>query len=264
MQEKENNVEKIVTETSTSQVDKIDDKEEKKDLKSDLDVLYEDNHIIVVIKPQNIPSQADISGDEDMLSKVKNYIKEKYNKQGEAFIGLVHRLDRPTGGLMVFARNSKSANRLSEQIRSNQMAKTYYAVTTQIPKQRSGNIINYLKKDVKSNIVKIVPQAEKDAKKAELNYKVLQTEGDLALVEVKLVTGRSHQIRVQFAGINCPLYGDNKYGKDKNKKSENLGLWAGRLEFLHPTTKQKMTFACPPRVQEKPWSNFYMDKYFLR
>lgn len=118
----------------------------KKDLKSDLDVLYEDNHIIVVVKPQNIPSQADITGDEDMLSKVKNYIKEKYNKQGEAFIGLVHRLDRPTGGLMVFARNSKSANRLSEQIRNNQMAKTYYAVTTQIPKQRSGNIINYLKK----------------------------------------------------------------------------------------------------------------------
>ena len=229
-----------------------------------LTVLYEDNHLIVVIKPQNVPSQSDITGDDDMLSKVKRYIKEKYNKVGEAFVGLVHRLDRSTGGIMVFAKNSKTASRLSQQIRDGEMKKTYYAVTTKIPQLRKGKLINYLKKDERNNIVKIVPQGEKFVKKAELSYEVLQTHDDLALVEVKLITGRSHQIRVQFAGINCALYGDNKYGKDKTKPTKNLGLWAGRLEFIHPTTKQKMTFACPPLESGKPWNYFYLDKYFLK
>ena len=230
----------------------------------DLFVLYEDNHLIVIVKPQNVPSQSDITGDDDMLSRVKRYIKEKYNKPGEAFVGLVHRLDRPTGGIMVFAKNSKTASRLSEQIKNNEMQKTYYAVTTKVPPLKKGTLVNYLKKDEKNNIVKIVPQSEQGVKRAELSYQVLQTEGDFALVEVKLITGRSHQIRVQFAGINCPLYGDNKYGKDKSKITKNLGLWAGRLEFIHPTTKQKMTFACPPLENTKPWDIFYMDKYFIR
>lgn len=231
---------------------------------SDLFVLYEDNHIIVAVKPQNIPSQSDISGDDDMLSKVKRYVKEKYNKEGEAYIGLVHRLDRPTGGIMVFARTSKAAERLSKQIRDNEMHKIYYAVTVKVPQLKSDTLINYLKKDEKNNIVKIAPQSEQGVKKAQLSYKVLQTKGDLALLEVKLVTGRSHQIRVQLAGINCPLFGDNKYGKEKNMQSTNLGLWAGRLELTHPVTKQKMTFACPPELDAKPWSYFYMEKYFIR
>ena len=229
----------------------------------DLIVLHEDNQVIVVIKPQNVPSQADISGDEDMLSKVKKYVKEKYNKEGEAYIGLVHRLDRPTGGVMVFARTSKSASRINKKIKNNEMNKTYYAVTTKTPQLRQGVLINYLKKDEKNNIVKIVPQLEQGAKRAELRYKVLQTEDEYSLLEVKLVTGRAHQIRVQFAGINCPLYGDNKYGKDKVKMSQNLGLWAGRLEFIHPTTKQKMTFAAPPE-NKLPWSKFYLEKYFIK
>lgn len=230
----------------------------------ELVVLYEDNHIIVVVKPQNIPSQGDISGDDDMLNKVKRYIKEKYNKEGEAFVGLVHRLDRPTGGIMVFAKTSKAAARLSQQIKDNQMNKTYYAITTQIPQIKQNILLNYLKKDEKNNIVKIVPQSEQGAKRAELSYKVLQTNENLALLEVKLITGRGHQIRVQMAGINCPLFGDNKYGKITNKKSVNLGLWAGRLEFLHPTTKQKMIFACPPDTSKEPWNKFYIEKYFLR
>lgn len=231
----------------------------------DLVVLYEDNHLIVVVKPQNIPSQSDITGDDDMLSRVKRYLKVKYNKEGEAFVGLVHRLDRPTGGIMVFAKNSKTASRLSEQIKNGEMKKIYYAVTTSIPQIRKGRLINYLKKDEKNNIVKIVPQTEKGVKRAELSYEVLQTDGNLALCEVKLITGRSHQIRVQFAGINCSLYGDNKYGKDKTSSTKNLGLWAGRLEFIHPTTKQKMTFACPPLNKDSmPWKKFYMDKYFLK
>lgn len=227
-------------------------------------VLYEDNHIVVVLKPHNVPSQADESGDKDMLSMVKEYVKEKYNKEGEAFIGLVHRLDRPTGGIMVFARNSKSASRLSKQIADNEMNKTYYAVTTAIPQQKSATLVNYLKKDAKNNVVKIVTLAEKGSKKAELSYKILATDGENALLEVKLITGRGHQIRVQLAGINCSLFGDNKYGKEKTKGTKNLGLWAGRLEFVHPVTKQKMTFAVAPDSEKEPWSKFYMDKYFLK
>lgn len=229
-----------------------------------LNVLYEDNHCIVVVKPQNIPSQSDISGDKDMLTMVKEYIKEKYNKEGEAFVGLVHRLDRPTGGIMVFAKTSKGASRLSEQIKNGEMNKTYYAVLTKTPQAKSDNLCHYLKKDEKNNIVKIAPRSEQGVKEAKLSYKILQTKDEMALAEVKLITGRSHQIRVQFAGINCPLVGDNKYGKDKTSSSKNLGLWAGRLEFLHPVTKQKMTFACPPDMESFPWNNFFMDKYFLR
>ncbi len=229
----------------------------------ELIVLYEDNQIVVVIKPHNVPTQADESGDDDMLSKVKRYVKEKYNKDGEAFIGLVHRLDRPTGGIMVFARNSKSASRLSAQFAGRDVKKTYYAITTKVPQAKTGHLVHNLKKDEKNNIVKIVPISEEGSKKAELDYKVLQIEGENALVEVNPLTGRGHQIRVQFAGINCPLYGDSKYGKDKSKISNNLGLWAGKLEFIHPTTKDKMVFACPPQ-KELPWSKFFMDKYFLR
>ncbi len=229
----------------------------------ELIVLYEDNHLIVVVKPQNVPTQEDFSGDEDMLSKAKKYLKEKYNKAGDAFVGLVHRLDRPTGGIMVFAKTSKAAARLSQQIKDNQMKKIYYAVTIKTPQLKQDTLINFLKKNEKENIVKIVPQSENGAKKAELFYKVLQTDGDYALLEVKLITGRGHQIRVQLAGINCPLFGDNKYGKIKNKISSNLGLWAGRLEFYHPITKQQMTFACPPDLDKEPWKKFYLNKYFL-
>ena len=229
-----------------------------------LTVLYEDNHVIVVIKPHNVPTQADASGDEDMLTKVKQYVKEKYNKEGEVYIGLVHRLDRPTGGVMVFARTSKAASRLTDQFKAHDIQKTYYAVTSAIPQAKNAHLVHNLKKDEKENIVKIVPVSEKDSKIAELDYKVLQTEDDMALMEVKPLTGRGHQIRVQLAGINCPLYGDNKYGKNKSKMSNTLGLWAGRIEFYHPTTKQKMTFAYAPDSENLPWSKFYMDKYFIR
>lgn len=229
-----------------------------------LTILYEDNHIIVVVKPQNIPSQEDNSKDVDMLTLVKNYVKEKYNKEGNVYVGLVHRLDRPTGGIMIFAKTSKSASRLSEQIKKGEINKTYYAVTTKAPKVKQGYLENYLKKDEKNNIVKIVPRSEEGVKIAKLSYKTLQTNNDLSLIEVKLITGRSHQIRVQFAGINCPLFGDGKYGKDKDVSSKNLGLWAGRLEFIHPVTKQKMIFAFPPPLDKQPWSQFFMEKYFIR
>ena len=228
-----------------------------------LNVIYEDNQIVVVIKPQNVSTQADVSGDDDMLSMVKAYIKEKYNKEGEAFIGLVHRLDRPTGGIMVFARNSKSAKRLSEQFATHDVEKVYYAVTNGVVKVKSQKLVNYLKKDEKENIVKIAPMSEKGVKKAELVYNVLEDNGKESLLEVKILTGRSHQIRVQLANIGHSLVGDVKYGKDKGRTS-NLGLWAGKLTFTHPTTKEKMVFIACPNENEKPWNKFKIEKYLQR
>jgi len=165
---------------------------------------------------------------------------------------------------MVFARNSKAASRLSEQICDHKMQKTYYAICKGCPKDKSGILVNYLKKDEKENIVKIVTMGSVDAKKAELEYKVLQTIGDESFLEIKIITGRSHQIRVQLAGINCPLVGDNKYGKDKTRASRNLGLWAGKLEFTHPVSKEKLTFMAMPDTSKSPWKDFYLDKYFIR
>ena len=229
-----------------------------------LDVLYEDNQIIVVVKPHNKPTQADESGDEDLLNEVKNYIKEKYNKPGEAYVGLVHRLDRPTGGIMVFAKTSKAAGRLCDQIKNDEMKKTYYVVCQGKLRSTGETLVNYLKKDEKNNIVKLVSQGETGAKKAELKYKVLESKDNLHLLEVELVTGRSHQIRVQLSGIGLPVFGDTKYNKNtKEKISKNLALWAGRLEFVHPVTKKTMVFVVPP-TKQAPWNKFYVDKYFLR
>ena len=229
-----------------------------------LTVLYEDNQIIVVIKPQNVPTQSDDSKDVDMLSMVKAYVKEKYNKEGEAFIGLVHRLDRPTGGVMVFARNSKSAKRLTEQFQAHTTEKIYYAVTNGVVKYKKDTLINYLEKNEKENMVKVVPMGVSGAKKAELVYEELENNGKESLLKIQILTGRSHQIRVQMANIGFPLYGDGKYGKDKNRATKNLGLWAGKLSFIHPVTKEKMVFIAMPDTSSLPWKKFNMEKYFVR
>ncbi len=228
-----------------------------------LTVLYEDNQIVVVIKPQNVPTQSDESGDKDLLSMVKEYVKEKYKKPGEAFVGIVHRLDRPTGGVMVFARNSKSAKRLSEQFNTHEVEKVYFAVVNGVVKVKSQHLVNYLKKDERENIVKIVPMSEKGSKKAELVYNYLEDNGKHSLLQVQILTGRSHQIRLQLANIGFPLVGDVKYGKDKGK-TQNLGLWAGKLCFVHPTTKERMVFMACPDAERQPWKSFNIEKYLNR
>ena len=225
-----------------------------------LNVIYEDNHVIVVIKPQNIPTQADESGDKDMLTIVKEYLKEKYNKPGEAFVGLVHRLDRPTGGVMVFAKTSKSATRLSEQIRNDEMSKKYVAVTLGVPKQPKMQLVNYLLKNAKTNSVSVVPELTTNAKKAILDYELKDVQGKYSLVDVDLHTGRSHQIRVQLKHIGCPIMGDIKYGGNEVKGC-NLALWAYELKFVHPTTKQKLTFKVYPPAENPPWRLFNLDKF---
>lgn len=226
----------------------------------ELEVLYEDNHIIVVNKPQNIPSQADSSEDEDMLTIIKNYIKEKDNKPGNVFLGLVHRLDRPTGGVMVFAKTSKAASRLSEQFKTDDVHKTYFAVVVGTPKEKSKHLVHYLKKDARENKVVVVPQFTEGAKHAELNYEVLDTQKGYSLVKINLITGRSHQARVQMKTIGTPIYGDQKYGGENMPKAY-LNLFAVQLVFDHPVTKEKMRFIVYPPEQNSMWKLFNIEKY---
>ncbi len=207
------------------------------DLVKSLNVLYEDNHIIVVEKPINIPTCEDDSKDLDLLSIVKLYLKEKYNKPGNVYLGLVHRLDRPVGGVMVFAKTSKAASRLNEQIKNDEFSKKYYAVIDGILKEKEGKLEDYLLKDVKTNKVVV----DKKGKYALLEYKVIDEKEKLSLVDINLHTGRSHQIRVQFSSRNYPLYGDQKYNKDA-KAGEQIALFSYFLSFKHPVTKEIMEF----------------------
>lgn len=225
-----------------------------------MEILFEDNHIIVVQKPQNILSQGDETGDQDMLNMVKKHIKEKYQKPGNVYVGLVHRLDRPTGGVMVFAKTSKAAERLSLQIQNGEFKKEYLCVVCGHPRMKADKLINYLEKDPKTNNVRIVPQSQMNAKRAELDYEVKDEKDELSLVKVRLATGRSHQIRVQMASIKCPIFGDYRYGKGEIGQGYNLALWAVKLSFLHPVTKERMTFKSLPPLST-PWKFFDIEKY---
>ena len=213
-----------------------------------LNVLYEDNHVIVVEKPVNIPSQGDKTGDVDMLSIVKHYLKEKYQKPGEVYLGLIHRLDRPVGGVMVFAKTSKAAARLSEQVRTKQFEKQYLVVVDGKMQQEKGILEDYLLKNERNNISKVVKEGTKNAKLASLDYEVLKYAEDiqLSVVKVNLHTGRHHQIRVQFASRGHSLYADQKYGT--RGRGKQIALWAYKLSFYHPISKQKLTFQVLPKM----------------
>ena len=229
---------------------------------NDLVILYEDNHIIVVLKPQNVPSQGDDSNDVDMLSIVKEYIKETYKKEGNVYVGLVHRLDRPTGGVMVFAKSSKAAARLSEQMKAGDFEKKYFAVLCGVPREKKAVLTNYLKKNAVNNMVYVCGPTVEGAKLAELDYKILLEADGLSLAEVRLHTGRSHQIRVQMNFLGTPVYGDMRYGGEKAKKGY-LALWAYSLSFTHPVLKERMVFKVQPPVDVKPWNEFDLEKPFL-
>lgn len=214
---------------------------------NNLNVLYEDNHIIVVEKKPNTLSQSDITGDIDLLTMAKGYIKEKYKKLGNVYIGLVHRLDRPVGGVMVFARTSKAAKRLNEQIKNHAFSKTYVAVLDGELKEGRGKLTNYLYKDKQTGKSKIVDKNYPDGKLSKLNYEVIGYASGKTIVKINLITGRHHQIRLQFKNIGYPLYGDQLYGK-QNK--EQIRLYAYKLEFNHPTTKERLEFKLLPKWEE--------------
>lgn len=213
-----------------------------------LNIIYEDNHIIVVEKPVNIPSQGDKTGDIDMLTLIKQYIKEKYNKPGDVYLGLVHRLDRPVGGVMVFAKTSKAAARLSEQVRVKDFKKKYLVVVNGKMEEQKGILEDYLLKNEKANMSKVVKEGTKNSKLASLEYEVLKydSEIDLSVLKIDLHTGRHHQIRVQLSSRNHSIYGDQKYGGRGHGKQ--IALWAYELKFLHPITKEKMTFKVLPQI----------------
>ncbi len=219
-----------------------------------LNVLYEDNHIIVVEKPFNMPTQEDESKDPDLLNMVKEYVRIKYNKPGEAYIGLVHRLDRVAGGVMVFARTSKAASRLSEQVRNRTFEKEYLTVVEGMLKNDSGELIDFLRKDNNTNTVHVVKSNAPGAKEAKLRYDLLESKNGLNLLKVNLLTGRPHQIRVQFSSRQNPIYGDGKYRSSYQSK-KGIALWAYRLSFEHPTKKEVMTFELLPQAVT-PWDNF--------
>ena len=211
-----------------------------------LKVLYEDNHIIVVEKPVNIPSQGDKTGDIDLLTMVKEYLKEKYQKPGNVYVGLIHRLDRPVGGVMVFAKTSKAAARLSEQVREKQFQKTYLVICNGKMEINKGELQDYLWKNEQKNTSKVVKKETKNSKLAILEYEVLKYEPEinLSVLKILLHTGRHHQIRVQLSSRNHSIYGDQKYGGRGHGKQ--IALWAYQLVLQHPITKEWMTFSSIP------------------
>lgn len=218
-----------------------------------LNILYEDDQIMVVEKPVGIESQSNRTFEPDMVSEVKKHINSLSPKKGEPYVGVIHRLDKPVGGILVFGKTKEAAGALSKQVSGHQMEKKYLAVICGKPVDNFGTYVDYLWKDGKNNISKIVDKGITDAKRAELSYRVLEElegeEGPLCLVEIYLKTGRHHQIRVQFSGHGTPLLGDLKYNPDGPKVAgqRNVALCAWKLAFTHPGNKKKMEFTVKPQ-----------------
>ena len=216
-------------------------------------IVYEDNHLLVVVKPPNMPTQADASGDPDLHSTMKQYIAERYNKPGAVYLGLVHRLDRPVGGLVVLARTSKAADRLSAQVREKTLARQYVAaVRGSTPGHMELN--DWLLKDERTNTVRAVAAGTPGAKDAHLTYEKAGEADGLSLIRVKLFTGRSHQIRVQTFHSGFPIWGDARYGA--GRPGEQIALWGAHLGLVHPTKKEELHFTALPPRDARPWRGF--------
>ena len=216
-------------------------------------IIYEDNHLLVVVKPPNMPTQEDDSHDPDLFNEMKAYIAEKYHKPGAVYLGLVHRLDRPVGGLLVLARTGKAAERLSKQVQAKRMNREYLAVVRGNAGS-GGELTDWLLKDPESNMVRVVAPGTSGAREAKLLYWPVASEGEFTLVRVHLYTGRSHQIRVQLSHAGMPIWGDARYGS--GHPGEQIALWGASLTLEHPTLKEEMLFFAPPPENQVPWSRF--------
>ncbi len=210
-----------------------------------LQILHEDNHIIVINKRVGDIVQGDKTGDKPLSEIVKEYLKEKYNKPGEVFLGVVHRLDRPTTGIVVFAKTSKALSRLNELFSNRETQKTYWAVVKNKPPKSEDTLVHFLKRNEKNNTSKAHLKEVTDSKKASLDYKIIATLDNYFALEINLHTGRHHQIRAQLSAIGCPIKGDLKYGFDRSNPDGGIHLHARKLTFLHPVTKELMTFIAP-------------------
>lgn len=218
-------------------------------------VQYEDNHLLIVNKDSGLLVQGDRTGDITLIDQAKAYVKEKYNKPGEVFMGLVHRLDRPVSGIVVLARTSKALERMTELFRKRQIQKIYWAVVKRRPPEKQGKLVHYLVKDERTNTVTAYDEPVPDSQKAELTYKVLGKLNEYYLLEVSPITGRPHQIRVQLASMGCPIRGDVKYGYDRPNPDGSINLHARRLYFIHPVKKEPVVIVAGlPNIQF--WEEF--------
>ena len=226
-----------------------------------IEILYEDNHLLIVRKPQNMPTQADASGDSSLNEELKGYLKSRYDKPGNVYLGLVHRLDRPVGGIVALAKTGKAAERLSLQVQTKKMHRTYLALVWGNP-ESSGRLRDILFKDARTNTVRVVEEGFPGGKEAKLSYRRIARNGELSLVEVTLETGRSHQIRVQLSHAGLPIWGDARYGQ--GKPGEQIALYGAFLSLVHPTLKKEMHFMALPPVSMRPWDRFESELLALR
>lgn len=213
--------------------------------KENLDVLFEDNHIVIVNKKTGDITQGDKTGDKPLSDIVKEYIKDKYNKPGDVFLGVVHRLDRPTSGVIIFARTSKALERLNKMLREKTIKKTYWAVVKEQPKKESDTLTNFLKKNPKNNKSTAYPKEIEGSKKAILHYKTIKKLDNYSLLEIDLETGRHHQIRTQLSNIGSPIKGDLKYGFNRSNKDGSIHLHARKINFIHPVSKEIIEITAP-------------------
>ncbi len=211
-----------------------------------LQIVYEDNHLIVINKRPGDIVQGDKTGDTPLVDIVKAYIKIKYNKPGNVFLGVVHRIDRPTSGLVMFARTSKALTRLNKALKDKKISKTYWAIVKQKPKPATGTLVHYLKKNPVKNKTTVYDKPVKDAKKAVLHYKTIASSERYHLLEIDLETGRPHQIRAQLSKIGSPVKGDLKYGYPRSNKNGGISLHARKIEMIHPVKKEPLTIIAEP------------------
>ena len=219
------------------------------------EIIFEDNHCLAVLKPWNMLTQGDITGDPCLLDWARAWIKDSRGKPGDVYLGLLHRLDRPASGIVLFARTSKAASRLSDQFRKGLVDKEYLAIVHGDP-GTGRELIHHLLKDPRKNIVRSVTAGVGGSKEAKLRFRLLGRQGNLSLVGVELMTGRPHQIRVQMSAIGCPIAGDLKYGASTPLPGRNIALFAYRLAFEHPTLKSRVQLKALPPIHEYPWQEF--------
>lgn len=220
------------------------------------EILFEDNHIVVINKRSGDITQGDKTGDIPVGEGVKAYLKEKYNKPGNVFLGVVHRLDRPVSGILIFARTSKALERLSKMFREKEIQKTYWAIVEKAPEKKEATLVDFLLKKTDQNKSYVVQENQKGAKKASLSYRVLEKSDKYTLLEVDLHSGRHHQIRVQLANMGCIIKGDLKYGAKRSNPDGSIGLHARKISFIHPVTKEKVQVVAPCPKEDALWQFF--------
>ena len=224
-----------------------------------LEILYEDNHIIAVNKKNSDIVQADKTGDEPLSEQVKAYIKKKYNKPGDVFLGIPHRVDRPVSGVVLFAKTSKALTRLNKmfQEHDNEITKIYWAIVSELPQEDEARLVHYLVRDTEKNKSSVYTRPRPGAKEAILEYKLINGSQNYFLLEVKLCTGRHHQIRCQLAKIGCPIKGDLKYGSPRSNSGGGISLHARSISFMHPVKQEMITITATPPLEDNLWSFFY-------